>query len=118
MRFRSKVCDICVLKPQDLGAFYARFKAQPRGVGIVGLSVSKKIGCAVVRNLIKRRLRAICGDFLKSPTNALVFIVIAKDCIAQTPFLQLKNSVVGALARFFKMQNGGNQASQSNCGGA
>src|ERR1700682_594878 len=36
----------------------------------VGFSVSTKVGGAVVRNAVKRRLRAICRDWLEAGTDS------------------------------------------------
>ncbi len=38
---------------------------------MVGFSVSKKVGIAVDRNLIKRRLRAICREFFRLSNSSL-----------------------------------------------
>lgn len=66
-KFRHDFLDICVLKRDLARNFYARFG---RGeCDLVGFSVSKKIGNAVMRNLIKRRFRAIWREFFDNPGN-------------------------------------------------
>ncbi|RAX53865.1 ribonuclease P protein component [Helicobacter sp. 16-1353] len=100
-KYRSQICDICVLKNKDIDSFYARFKKKDR-LNIIGLSVSKKIGKAVERNLIKRRIRAIYSlflqDFLSSNSAKFIFIIIAKEQIKQTPFLSLKKHIYNTLS--------------------
>ena len=58
-----------------------------------GIVVKKKLGCAVVRNRIKRRLRA-AFQFLQStrPINgqsACYIVVVRQACVANMPFLGL-----------------------------
>ena len=45
----------------------------------VGISVSKKLGHAVVRNRIKRQIRAMCDSILDYKSNSLDIVVIAKN---------------------------------------
>lgn len=121
-KFRTSELDICVLKPNLTEQFYMKFRRMP--CNLVGFSVSKKIGIAIKRNLIKRRLRTICREFFgeslkqrisqkvhkghinhkDSHTNLsksknLICIFIAKGQIAQMPFSVLKESVFTTLKK-------------------
>lgn len=58
-----------------------------------GFSVSKKIGKAVVRNLVKRRLRAIIQLNLEKIKPYNNYIITCKAGIENLTYLELKNEV-------------------------
>lgn len=57
----------------------------------IGFIVSKKVGNAVVRNLVKRRLREIYRNYLLKP-QGLDIVVIARGQAARTDFDDLTSS--------------------------
>jgi ribonuclease P protein component len=69
---------------KDLTLIYAK-SGQKR----VGFSVSKKVGGAVVRNLIKRRLRETVRPLLPELKPGL-YVMIAHPAVAQRSFVELK----------------------------
>ncbi len=60
----------------------------------VGLTVSKKVGNAVMRNKIRRRLKAILQDLLDQPdiSHYLVNIIARPDSV-NASYTELKNDV-------------------------
>ncbi|MDR2202254.1 MAG: ribonuclease P protein component [Clostridiales bacterium] len=64
----------------------------------VGFSVVNKVGKAVVRNKLKRRLRAAVRDLLPrlSPAQA---VVSASPAAAVLPYAKLKSELTGLLRR-------------------
>lgn len=96
-KYRSQVYDICILGNKSTNKFYDKFKKKEK-IHTIGLSVSKKIGKAVDRNLVKRRLRAICREILIDKSldykkMKYIFIIIAKDGIKNTKFSILKEQI-------------------------
>lgn len=67
-----------------------------------GISVSKKIGNAVIRNYIKRRIRACLKDIDDGEfENYYDFIIIAKPSILNMTFKEIYNEINGALSSQF-----------------
>mgnify|MGYP000893322609 CR=1 FL=1 len=58
-----------------------------------GLSVSKKLGNAVTRNLIKRRLRAIIKDLFVEDL-CVDFVVIARSSICRSTMDDIKKDML------------------------
>lgn len=66
----------------------------------VGLTVTKKLGGAVARNRIKRRLRAACRDCM--PANASQgsdYILIARPAALNRPYKQLVDELSRAVLK-------------------
>ena len=67
-----------------------------------GISVSKKVGIAVVRNLTKRRIRAILREIDdKNFDHYYDFVIIAKSSITDMTFIEIKNEISKALLSQF-----------------
>lgn len=64
----------------------------------VGFSVGKKIGCAVMRNRVKRRLRAACVPLLPRMKKGL-YVFIARQPAATADFDKLCRSMQYLLRR-------------------
>ena len=56
----------------------------------VGISVSKKIGNAVIRNKTKRQIRAMCDSILDYCSNSLDIVVIVKQGFLNKDFHENK----------------------------
>ena len=59
-----------------------------------GFVVSNKIGKANVRNLVKRRLRAIVRKYIAKISKKNNYIIVAKEAIAQLSYLDLEKEVL------------------------
>ena len=67
-----------------------------------GISVSKKVGIAVIRNLTKRRIRAILREIDdKNFDHYYDFVIIAKSSITDMTFIEIKNEISKALLSRF-----------------
>ena len=64
-----------------------------------GFIVSKKVGNAVRRNLVRRRLKAVCHDALVGGVRAVDVVVRALPGAADAEFGVLRTEVLDALAR-------------------
>jgi len=71
----------------DLVMLYAKGKGMQ-----VGFSVSKKVGGAVVRNKVKRRLRECFRPYLGDVKNGL-YVVVARPSAAQATFQSLEKDM-------------------------
>jgi ribonuclease P protein component len=63
---------------------------------LVGITVSKAIGKAVVRNKLRRRLSAIIREAL-APRGAMRLLVVARPVAAAVTFADLQAEVTSAL---------------------
>jgi ribonuclease P protein component len=74
-----------------------RGEAAPRDERpLVGITVSKSVGTAVVRNRLRRRLAASLQDLL-SPQARMRLLVIARPSAAALPFAALHDELRRAL---------------------
>lgn len=64
-----------------------------------GFIVSKKVGNAVRRNLVRRRLKAVCHDALVGGVRGVDVVVRALPGAADAEFGTLRSEVLDALAR-------------------
>jgi len=65
----------------------------------VGFSVSKKVGNAVVRNRVKRRLKEAFRQYLEQLKPNVLIIIIARPGISDKAFSAVKVNVEKLLAR-------------------
>jgi ribonuclease P protein component len=65
---------------------------------LVGITVSKAVGKAVLRNKLRRRLAAIAGEVL-APKDAMRLLFVARPLAATTPFHDLRAEVNSALGQ-------------------
>ncbi len=70
----------------------------------MGFSVSKKIGKAVVRNLVKRRLKEAFSQVLSEIKPNVLVIIIARPGIEEKDYAAIKQNVQRILlkAKLFK----------------
>ena len=64
-----------------------------------GFIVSKAVGGAVVRNTVRRRLKAVCAEALPGVAPGADIVIRALPSAATAPFSQLRTEVLRCLAR-------------------
>ncbi len=64
----------------------------------VGFSVNNKVGCAVTRNKLKRRLRAIVREFVPMLNSAQI-VIVAKPAAAVCSFDEIKAEILRLFAK-------------------
>lgn len=71
---------------------------------LLGLSISKKVGKATKRNLIKRRIRFICRRYLEEFRDYSM-IFVAKNGIVKLGFDELEQDFLSCLQGIFRFTN-------------
>ena len=56
----------------------------------IGIIVGKSVGNAVMRNLVKRRIRSIADEFIQQLNRNAEILIIAKPPIASAEFSQIR----------------------------
>ena len=63
----------------------------------VGFSVSAKIGNAVTRNLIKRRMREVIKGVIPSLNNNYNYIIVARKGVEENTYSEIQKSIIYCL---------------------
>jgi ribonuclease P protein component len=65
----------------------------------IGFSVSKKVGCSVVRHTVARKMRAATNPILTriNANNNLIFV--AKESITKLSVAEIQNGILSLLAK-------------------
>ena len=64
-----------------------------------GFIVSKSVGSAVVRNTVRRRLKAVCAESLPSVRAGADVVIRALPAAADAPYRELRDEVIRCLQR-------------------
>lgn len=83
----------------ELFTLQARTRPAPddKGAARVGFTVTKKVGNAVVRNRIKRRLRAASEDTADAFADGTDYVVVARRGVLDAPFALLRRELGATL---------------------
>lgn len=64
----------------------------------VGFTASRRVGCAVVRNRCKRRMRAAAGAVFRDLGLSMVdYVLIARKSTCSTKWIDLVNEIISAV---------------------
>ena len=67
----------------------------------IGFSISKKLGKANKRNLLKRRMKEICRIYVNIPSFCN-YVVLAKDGATDLDFNQIRNEILTLFEKYEK----------------
>lgn len=71
----------------------------------IGFSVSNKVGCAVKRNKLKRRLRAVCRELTPFIDPAQI-VIVARPAAADCTFDEIKSEIGRLFAKAKLIKDG------------
>jgi len=86
-------------KGESVGAGAFRMLYVKSGSLKIGVAVGCKIGKAVVRNKVKRRLRAILRGQLKNIRSGYQIVFVAKPQAAELDYKRMEREISGMLKR-------------------
>ena len=86
-------------KPFRSECFLVYGKTNNLNYGRVGLSVSKKLGNAVIRNRIKRQVRAMCDELINYSNFTYDIVIIVRIPYLNQEFSLLKEMLKNNLER-------------------
>jgi ribonuclease P protein component len=72
--------------------------AVAEGPARFGFIVSRQVGGAVVRNTVRRRLKALCAESLPAVADGSEIVIRALPSAASAPFGELRRDVERCLA--------------------
>jgi ribonuclease P protein component len=73
--------------------------AVAKGPARFGFIVSRQVGGAVVRNTVRRRLKALCAEALPAVSGGNDIVIRALPSAATAPFGELRDEVARCLRR-------------------
>ncbi|MBO0723088.1 MAG: ribonuclease P protein component [Blastocatellia bacterium] len=91
--------------------FSAFILATGNGESRCGYTVTRKVGCAVVRNRCKRRLREVVRRYYSKAhaegrdTTCCDLVLNAKSTLVTAEFKEIEDSFSQVMGRFFRSQN-------------
>jgi len=65
----------------------------------VGIIVSKSVGSAVTRNLVKRRIRSVADEFIQKLNIEAELLIIANPLSAKADYQQIRQAIMDALRK-------------------
>ena len=80
-------------KAQRNQSFVIHYRTNELNYVRVGISVSSKLGNAVVRNHIKRQIRSMCDELIDYEKNTLDIVIVAKQGFLTHTFDDNKTSL-------------------------
>lgn len=79
--------------------FIVHFIKNDKNVCRIGLSVSKKIGNAVIRNRVKRQTRAMCDSLVNYTSHTFDVVIVIKAEFLNSTFGDNKNILNDLLSK-------------------